>query len=329
MIEVSIIVPVYKVEQYIHVCVDSILNQTFSNFELILVDDGSPDNCPAICDEYAKNDSRIRVIHKDNGGISSARNAGLSAATGKYIMFCDSDDYVSPIWCESLYEQICKSPDACIYSNIIRVNDACKQSPFNAACEEQVLQTDYYHAFTSGLSAYVWNKIYSAEVIRSNALSFDETKRLAEDVDFNLKYLQYCDGYIYIPKQTYAYVQHDGSVMHKYNPDWFRMHLAPFYDRVPFIGEAHLSDYCDAWLYMFLTFFTIVFDKRNHWSLFKKFAYNQKMIQSKEFQFCLKNASGKSENPLVLKILKLKNYPLFWLFDKTVSFVHRIKSFGK
>lgn len=89
----SIIVPVYKAEKYISECVDSVLAQTFENFELILADDGSPDRCPEICDEYAKKDSRIKVIHKENGGASSARNSGIDAACGEYIIFLDSDDY--------------------------------------------------------------------------------------------------------------------------------------------------------------------------------------------------------------------------------------------
>lgn len=108
MKSVSIIVPVYQVESRLRRCIESILAQTFTDFELILVDDGSPDRCPLICDEYAKNDERIRVIHKKNGGLSSARNAGMEAAQGKYFLFCDSDDYVSPHWCETLVKQIKK-----------------------------------------------------------------------------------------------------------------------------------------------------------------------------------------------------------------------------
>ena len=101
---VSIIVPIYKVEKYLKQCLDSILNQTYENIEIILVDDGSPDNCGKICDEYASNDKRIRVIHKENGGLSSARNAGLDVATGEYISFIDSDDYVSENFIKRLYD---------------------------------------------------------------------------------------------------------------------------------------------------------------------------------------------------------------------------------
>ncbi len=89
----SIIVPVYNVEKYLNQCVESIVNQTYSNFEIILIDDGSPDNCPKMCDEWAKKDSRIKVVHKKNGGLSSARNAGINSASGDYILFADSDDF--------------------------------------------------------------------------------------------------------------------------------------------------------------------------------------------------------------------------------------------
>lgn len=102
MPQISIIVPVYKTEKYLQRCVDSLLHQTFSDFEVLLVDDGSPDNCPAMCDEYAKKDSRIKVLHQKNGGVSSARNAGLEAAVGEYVTFVDSDDYVEP----QMYEKM-------------------------------------------------------------------------------------------------------------------------------------------------------------------------------------------------------------------------------
>lgn len=101
---ISVIVPIYNVENYLRACVDSIIAQTYDNLEIILVDDGSPDNCPAICDEYAEKDRRIKVIHKENGGLSDARNAGLSVMTGEYLMFVDSDDCLTDNAVEALYE---------------------------------------------------------------------------------------------------------------------------------------------------------------------------------------------------------------------------------
>lgn len=101
---ISVIIPVYKVENYIRSCVDSILNQKLANFECILVDDGSPDNCPTICDEYAQNDRRIRVVHQENQGLSAARNAGMRMASGEWLAFVDSDDCVHPDYLSMLYE---------------------------------------------------------------------------------------------------------------------------------------------------------------------------------------------------------------------------------
>ena len=107
MCKVSVIVPVYKVEKYLNKCVDSIINQTLEDIEIILVDDGSPDNCGKICDDYAQKDNRIVVIHKTNGGLSDARNAGLEVARGEYIGFVDSDDYIAPEMISLLYG-VCK-----------------------------------------------------------------------------------------------------------------------------------------------------------------------------------------------------------------------------
>ena len=100
---ISVVVPVYNVEKYLKQCVDSIIAQTYKNIEIILVDDGSPDSCPAICDEYAEKDSRVKVVHRQNGGLSAARNSGIKIAAGKYISFIDSDDFIQPVYIEQLY----------------------------------------------------------------------------------------------------------------------------------------------------------------------------------------------------------------------------------
>ena len=109
MPKISVVVPVYKVEAYLDRCVQSIVNQSFGDFDLYLVDDGSPDNCGAMCDAWAEKDSRIRVIHQQNGGLSAARNAGLNGAKGQYIAFVDSDDYIYPVFLERLYQAIKKN----------------------------------------------------------------------------------------------------------------------------------------------------------------------------------------------------------------------------
>ena len=104
--KISIIIPVYKVEKYLSRCMDTILNQTLKDIEIILIDDGSPDNCPELCDEYAKQDNRVKVIHKNNEGLGFARNSGLEIATGEYVAFVDSDDYVKKSMFEELYNEL-------------------------------------------------------------------------------------------------------------------------------------------------------------------------------------------------------------------------------
>lgn len=137
---ISVIVPVYKVEKYLKKCVDSIRNQTYQNLEILLVDDGSPDGCPAMCDAYADEDSRIKVIHKEHGGISDVRNVGLQNAKGKWIFFLDGDDYIHTELIDTLHEEAIKeNADMAMSSMYYYMDDATIQiDPFDA-CEKEVL----------------------------------------------------------------------------------------------------------------------------------------------------------------------------------------------
>ena len=126
---ISIIVPVYNVEKYIHECVDSIINQTYKNIEIILVDDGSPDNCGKICDEYAKKDNRIKVIHKPNGGLSDARNHGIDVANGEWLMFIDSDDWIEPNMAEKLLHSALNNKADLAISSVILFDEEKEYIP--------------------------------------------------------------------------------------------------------------------------------------------------------------------------------------------------------
>ena len=326
MPEISVIVPVYKVENYIHRCVDSIRNQTFTDFELILVDDGSPDNCGVICDEYAAKDSRITVIHKENGGVSSARNMGLNAAQGQYIMFCDGDDYVADNWCETMYRAISLNPNAFVCHDVHRVEVATVPTVVACGKQETVMETmSYFDLYKRGISAYAVNKIYDSEILRKHGLRFDENISLGEDAILNAQYCGLCRECIYIDRKLYYYVQWDDSIMHRYHVNRMEQHMPIFMCRVPLISKADLAEYCDIWLYQFLKLFDNVFDSRNTWSFLKKIRYNQQMICSEEFRFCLEHATGKKENPLAIKILRTHNYYLFWLFDQLVKLKGKLR----
>lgn len=135
---ISVIVPIYNVECYLKICIDSIVNQTYSNLEIVLVDDGSPDRCPEICDEYAKKDNRVKVIHQDNGGLAHARNVGIANSNGEYLTFVDSDDYVSNDYVENLYKGIAElGADISIASFYAFKRDvACRQTSGSFAIEE-------------------------------------------------------------------------------------------------------------------------------------------------------------------------------------------------
>lgn len=327
MPQISVIVPVYKVEPYLRRCVDSILAQTFTDFELILVDDGSPDNCGAICDAYTKQDKRVRVIHKENGGLSSARNAGLKIAVGRYVMFCDSDDKVHGQWCERLYHAIEAYPNSWILSNIWRVNCTGNKricGEMSIENDDELCKTDYYSIYEMGLSGYSVNKIYNRSLLLKQDILFDETCRYAEDVEFNVKYCLLCDGCYLIKKRLYYYYDNPEGITGKYYPNLFALRIPQFLVRLPLVQNA-LSQYCDSWLYMFIKLFDNVFDERNAMSFFERLRYNHKMMNTEAFRYCLDHASGKNESQLLLRILKTNNYYIYWMFEKMIQVKQKLR----
>ena len=188
MSQFSIIVPVYKVEQYLQECVDSVLNQTFKDFELILVDDGSPDRCPQMCDEYSKQDNRVKVIHKENGGLSSARNAGLDIAKGTYIMFLDSDDYWDD--CEALikiYNAVIQTKaDVCIfgYKKLYNKNHVVISTKWEIAENINMEYLMENNIFVTSAC----DKILKRDIIERNNMRFVQGQ-LSEDIEWCVKIL--------------------------------------------------------------------------------------------------------------------------------------------
>lgn len=213
---ISVIVPVYKVEEYLPACVDSILAQTYENLEIILVDDGSPDNCGKMCDEYAEKDSRIKVVHKENGGASSARNTGLDLASGEYISFIDSDDSVHPRTLEELYKKLLQE-DADISScSYIRCStpdekvpdDFTEEKRFVFSCEEALCALVYRKHF----GVQIWAKLYRSEVLKN--VRFDPSIVVAEDALFLSEAILNSRKVVFFTRPLYNYLQRDTSVMH-------------------------------------------------------------------------------------------------------------------
>ena len=210
----SIIVPVYKVENYLPKCIDSILAQTFTDFELILVDDGSPDDCPALCDAAAEKDARVRVIHQKNGGLSAARNAGLDAARGAWIGFVDSDDYIAPEMYEVLYQAV-QSTGAdlalCDYAEVDEAGTPCPQ--MHVSLSEGELTGQELLKRASGLMVQLaWNKLYRRAIFTQ--LRYPEGK-LNEDLFLIPEVCLQIQKAVVVPKALYYYVQRGGSIMNE------------------------------------------------------------------------------------------------------------------
>ncbi|MBQ2676711.1 MAG: glycosyltransferase [Clostridia bacterium] len=211
MPEISIIVPVYKVEDLLDKCVNSILNQTFRDFELILVDDGSPDNCGKMCDEYAKKDSRIRVIHRENGGLSAARNSGLDVAVGKYIGFVDSDDYIHERMYEQLYNNITKH-DADVACCGITEQFLSGEHLMYEQCDAMVC--DAGKALGTIMQGKYMSYILCCKLFKASCLEgirFIEGK-LYEDIFFTVDYIQNVSKMVIDNEPLYYYYRRGGSI---------------------------------------------------------------------------------------------------------------------
>lgn len=227
---VSIIIPIYKVEKYLKRCVESVLEQTLSDLEIILVDDGSPDQCPEICDEYVKLDTRVKVIHKENGGLSSARNAGMRIATGKYIFFLDSDDWLEKDGMQTLYETAEKYQVDFVRYRAIRSGWPGMEE--NAPCmveEIRELQEGLYDKkriineiyprllatpqLTMGAIVGAWGALYRTGFLRENGLEFYEEVKFSEDLIFSANVVRAAEKFYFIDSPgVYHYFYNPNSI---------------------------------------------------------------------------------------------------------------------
>ena len=200
--KVSVIIPVYNAETYLHQCIRSVLDQAYSNFELLLINDGSTDSSGQICENYAKKDSRIRVFHKKNGGVSSARNLGIKSATGEWITFIDSDDFISGNYFKPILEF--KNQDYIIINSNQLHNDI--KSIFRSY-ESKVLKLNEflnnYSLFTD--FATPWGRFFRKSIISENSIFFDEQLNKGEDVLFNLEYIFHCQTVALSNLTSYTY----------------------------------------------------------------------------------------------------------------------------
>ena len=247
---VSIIVPVYKVEKYLERCVESLRSQTLRDIEIILVNDGSPDRCPELCEELARQDSRIRVVHKKNGGLSSARNAGLRVASGAYVGFVDSDDTVDLDMFEKLHKAIVREKVDFVMSDYVRVPEEgesylktldIRPGRYN----KDDLRREIFPQLIMGENVdygpllSVWHCLYRTDFLRSNGFYFDEEVRWSEDNIFSAIVGYHADSFFYMKGEgLYHYHQNPGTITTSYRPGAWEVyctmnrHLHRVFDRV-------------------------------------------------------------------------------------------------
>lgn len=319
----SIIVPIYNRENTLKRCVDSILNQTISDFELILINDGSKDNSRKICDEYKKKDSRVVVIHQENGGVSRARNAGLEIAKGKYIVFVDSDDYVDDTYLEQL-----DAGDADFVSvGYTRVS--CKKK------FKREHNNKYYSLKDKGIIfnllneeklTYICGKKFKTEIIKNNNIKLIEGLNLGEDTCFVCEYLFYCNDLQYLNGSGYIYVcDNETSLCRNRGFDEKFIEIVElFYYKLQEIfyrnyGEKEkidrMIDEKKSGFYLYFLFELLKSDEK--YSSIKRFYKKDGMI------YLLNNVDTalRNEGKLLRKILKTRSPLLLWLYIK----VRRLK----
>lgn len=257
---ITVIVPIFKVEKYLNKCIESIVNQTYTNLEIILVDDGSPDNCPAMCDEWSERDTRIKVIHKHNGGLSDARNSGMTIATGEYIAFVDSDDLIHEKYFEVLITAIKENNadiSACDIDFVNEADDvsltASLPSEFSIYNSEQALETLIKGC---GFRAIACNKLFCAKLL------FEERfieERYHEDEFFTYRILAKAQKLVYINSKMYYYLQRENSIVNSVSVkhldalDAYIERLDYFKSNFPNLYKADKPSVCKACVNLYIS----------------------------------------------------------------------------
>lgn len=250
--KVSFIVPVYNTQEFLPRCLDSLLGQAYPDIEIIVVNDGSPDGSAAIIAEYSRKDSRVRVVEKPNGGLSSARNAGMDVARGDIIDFVDSDDYVEPNLAEFLVDMFAKEhPEIVVFGADCEPADlASKRIKQLLSPEARVFESfDSALLFSANAQPYVWRAAYSRELIEREALRFAENVRFAEDVVFQFESYPLSAKTVLAPDKLYHYVMQEKSLTHVFNAGAKRMdkvdaHLLVLHEVLERWGRRELLDLC-------------------------------------------------------------------------------------
>ena len=316
---ISVIIPVYNTEKYLQRCIDALVGQTFPHIELLFIDDGSKDGSLKILDAAAKKDRRVRVFQQKNAGPSAARNRGLRHAEGEYIMFCDSDDTVEPEWCEEMLGMIREHPNAWNICGVVFRNEAGEAVASYGSQDAIQIDTDHYWwTFANGLSAQTWNKIYSAEILRSNQIQFDEELRRGEDVLFNLAYFSRANSIVVSDKKLYNYYQYQSmeTLTGAYHKCDFEVAQMLYRARKPYISERDMESFQRHYWHILSNVLEDTLTKDKEDSLAGRIRLNQRSIETMDYQELLHLFGREEMHPLAYQCLAKKWYFGYWLIQK-------------
>ena len=307
---ISIIVPVFNAEKYLVQCIDSLINQTYINLEILLIDDGSADNSGKICDEYAKLDNRIKVIHKNNGGVSSARNFGLDIEKGEYITFIDSDDFVAPNYCEELILNMTSDIDMVVLGLKKFSNEKCTLIPHRMKSgiynweqlSEFVIDDGSMSGFTLHSACAV---LFKRQIIIDNKLLFHPDIRYNEDGLFCTQYFFCCQKNIYVDYKNaiYYYRTNPISATHTSNP--LSSHYLDSMDKIQKILQSYNDSYQNIAIQLTRRLVSTTLSKVLYSVKQKDIKTVKKLIKNKDFQKALFYVNK--------KILSNKKLLLYWL----------------
>lgn len=312
--EVSVIIPIYNTDKYLRRCIDSVLNQNFEDYEILLIDDGSTDNCGLICDEYKSKSDKIKVIHTTHGGVSSACNCGIEHSDGEYLMFCDSDDYVEPDWIPTLYCAIKDNPDNFVFCAFYNddINESRSVHLSNGDYYSRYSIDDYYLMYQKGFSAYRWIRIFRKDKV-SAAIRFDESICVGEDVLFNIEYLKTCSSFLYVDKPLYHWVNNGNeSLSRAYHAKYYDDIKMLYFPRASVIANKDLQNFYNDYFYRFYACIDVVNDDRNTMSESEKKAYINYILHDEAFCHALEH----SDKSRLKTLVKFKSYPLIRLYKK-------------
>lgn len=270
MPKISIIVPVYNVQQYIGQCLESLVNQTFDDIEIIIVDDGSPDESYKIYEKYAEKDSRVRIIKKENAGVSEARNTGIDNAAGDFLMFVDSDDWMEPDGCEILYNEYLKNKADLVVSDAYTVTNGIKRTNRIFKSDFSTNDRDFIRQYQAACIGYgynpmpadksnvsglgsPWNKLYSRKIIIDNSLRYDSyVKGIYDDNLFTLHYLSKASSVSYVAKPIYNYRIVTQSLTQSYKANTLDISRRIFEKIQEFISQQENPEFFEKPFYMYV-----------------------------------------------------------------------------